>query len=99
MMPTPLFSRCAAMPRMALIVDHHRRAGSLSEAALHFIEMFAMMNGNAGRPLHRAGIFVRLVGNDGDFFDAFRCDLPSNHIDREPTFMALSAGHRDRVVE
>ena len=61
--------------------------------------MFAMMNGNAGRPLHRAGIFVRLVGDDCDFLGALRCDLPRDHVDRQPTFVALSAGHRDRVVE
>ena len=57
-----------------------------------------MMDGGAGRELGRAGIFVRLVGDDGDALDALGAHLPGDHVDGQAAFVRLAAGHGDGVV-
>ena len=56
------------------------------------------MDGRRRREFGAAGIFVRLVGDDGDALDALGAHLPGDHVDGQAAFMRLAAGHGDGVV-
>ena len=45
-----------------------------------------------------AGIFFRIVGDDGDALDAFGAHLPRDHVDRQPALVRLAAGHGHGIV-
>ena len=67
-----------------LVVEQHRDAFDVAQLALDEIEFVAVMDGGAGREFGLAGIFVRLVGDDGDALDAFGAHLPGDHVDVRP---------------
>src|SRR5690606_7454550 len=72
--PPPLLGRAG------LVVEQHGDAGHLAQFALDVIEVLAVVDGDAGREGDAAGIFARLVGDDGDALDAFRPYLAGDHV-------------------
>jgi hypothetical protein len=57
-----------------------------------------MVNGEALRPIDVPRVFPRLVGDNADHLGALGRHLPGDLRHREPAFVALASGHRDRVV-
>src|SRR6185503_11234467 len=89
----------ALLGRAGLVVDQYREAGHVGEAGLHRHQVVAMVDRDAGRKARIARIFPRLVGDDDDLLGTFRRHLARDDRNRQPTVIALAAGHRDRVVE
>ena len=89
----------AFLGRAGLVVDQHRHALHLAQLALHGIELVAVVDGGALGEIIAAGVFLRLVGDDCEAFDALGAHLARNHVDGEVAFMRLPAGHCHGVVE
>src|SRR5690606_13434180 len=60
-----------------LVVNDHRDALELAQLALHGIQLAAVMETGVGRETGAAGVFIRLVTDDGDALDALVGHLPA----------------------
>ena len=58
-----------------LVIDHRRHAFDGAQIALHLIQVFAVVNVDAGREAEVERIFIRLVGDDDDALHTFGADL------------------------
>ncbi len=58
-----------------LVVDQRRYPGSLAQLPLHGVQVVAVPDGDAGRPLRAVRIFLGLVGHDDDRLHPFGGDL------------------------
>ena len=82
-----------------LVVDQHGAAGHLRQLLLHLLQIVAVMDRHAGRPLGPGGIFPRLVGDDDDALRALGRHLAGDLRHRDVAVIVLAAGHGDGVVE
>ena len=89
----------ALLGRAGLVVEQHGHAVDCGQLALHLVEFFTGPHRQTGWPREGWRIFLRLVGDDDDLSRALGRDLARDHVDGQPAFMALAAGHRDGVVE
>src|SRR5690606_18829222 len=81
-----------------LVVDDHRDALELAQLALHGIQLAAVMETGVGRETGAAGVFIRLVTDDGDALDALIGHLPAELIDTQFAVDGLATGHGHRIV-
>ena len=81
-----------------LVVEQERDAGGRGQFALDGVELVAMVQRRAGRPLRARRIFAGVVADDGDALHALGRDLPCHLVGREMPFRLLAAGHGDGVV-
>src|SRR5690606_20997082 len=81
-----------------LVVNDHRDALELAQLALHGIQLAAVMETGVGRETGAAGVFIRLVTDDGDALDALIGHLPAELIDTQFAVDGLATGHGHRIV-
>src|SRR5439155_459865 len=74
-----LLAAAALLGGAGLVVDQRRHAGRLAQLALHGVELVAMADGDARRPIGRRRIFLRLVGHHDDRPNALGRDLPRDY--------------------
>ena len=95
-----LLAAAALLGGAGLLVDQHGDARHFAQAALHRIELAAVVELGAGRKavLDRR-VLADVVGQHHHLLDAFAFHLTGDGIDADHAVHRLAAGHGHRVVE
>ena len=95
-----LFAAPALLGGAGLLVDQHGDAGHLAQAALHRVELVAVVEfGVGGETRANRCVLGDVVADDHDALHAFGLDLARNRVDADHAVHRLAAGHGHRVVE
>src|SRR5213078_3276139 len=75
-----------------LIIDQHRDALPVAQLALDFVELVAVMEGDARRPIGADRILVGLIAHQGNPAHAFGMDLLADRPGMDVAVVRLAAG-------